>query len=358
MSLVVPCYGTEKWLSDFINSVYLQDWDDLEIIFVNDGSGNRTSQIILSFQERLCSKGWIPILVEQENKGLGGAVDIGLKLVSGEFLMWPDPDDWLMPESIKKRVSYMRENPDIGLLRSDCAIFIEDRQSFDGRLFAVDLPPHRNSCLFEHLVYQRFFYAPVCHFVRCSMFWHVHPNRSIWFSKASSQNYQLLVPLVERFPVLQVPDVLACYRLRSDSRSRAPTKTPEKLMARHEQLCELTMHTIPSLRTYTPERAERLKNHHWRNKMLPTAIRAKMKGKGLSLIARTNLSSWRKTMARACLQLRCNTAIDIFDQHTGRVVSRLLARTFDVIVRMPDREAVWGASPLWAKSGKYDRKAI
>ena len=266
--------------------------------------------------------------------------------------MWPDPDDWLLPGSIQRRVQLMRENPDVGLLRSNCREYIENSKAFGGYFWPVDVNCIRATQLFEDFLYQRFFYAPVCHFVRCSMFWRVHPDRRIWFSRASSQNYQLLVPFVERFPVLQVPDVLACYRVRADSRSRGPTKSPLKLMARHEQLYELSLHTIPKLLTYIPERAERLKNYHWRNKMLPTAIRAKMEGRGLALIYQANLPAWRKTLATICLQMRCNSVVDFIDQHTGCVVSRLLARTLDAAVRMPEREAGWGAGPLWTATGE------
>ena len=357
VSLVVPCYEVEAWFGCFLQSVLMQDWNDLEIILVNDGSGSVTSSLLRASIPLFAERGWRSKLIDQQNKGLGGAVDAGLKYVTGEFLMWPDPDDWLLPGSIAHRVQLLRENPDVGLLRSNCHLYIEDTKAFDGFFWPTNLPPFRATQLFEDFVYQRHFYAPVCHFVRCSMFWQMHPDRMIWFSKASSQNYQLLVPFVERFPVLQVPDVLACYRVRGDSRSRAPTKTPEKLMARHEQLYELTLHTIPKLLTYTPVRAERLKNHHWRSKMLPTAIRAKMKSKGLALIAQANLSAWRKAVARACLQLRCNAGFDAIDQRTGRIVSRLLARTLDAVVRMPEREAVWGAASLWPELEQVSSEA-
>ena len=347
VSLVVPCYEVDAYFGAFLNSVLEQTYRDLEVILVNDGSGPATTEALRYAVPQLEAAGFAVKLIEQENKGLGGAIDAGLKRVSGEFLMWPDPDDWLLPNSIERRVQLMRENPEVGLLRSNCRLFIEAKQDFDGHFMPLDMPARRVPELFEDLVFQRFFYGPVCHMVRCSMFWQVHPERTIWFSKASSQNFQLLVPFVEAFPVLQVPEVLACYRIREDSRSRAPTKTHEKLMGRHEQLYELTLHTLPKLKTYSPQRAAALMNQHWRNKMLPTAIRAKMKLKGVDLIHRTDLAPWRKAVARACLALRCNPVFDEVDSRTGRIASRALARSLDWAVRMPDREAIWGAGPLW-----------
>ena len=347
VSLVVPCYEVEAWFGAFLESVLAQDWSDLEIILVNDGAGVATTQALREAVSPLEARGWTVRLIEQENMGLAGAVDTGLKHVTGEFLMWPDPDDWLLPGSISRRVQLMRENPDVGLLRSNCRLFVEASQKFEGHFMPIAGLANRTPQLFQDLLFQRFFYAPVCHFVRCAKFWQVHPERTIWYSKLSSQNFQLLVPFVERFPVLQVPEVLACYRVREDSRSRAPTKTHEKLMGRHEQLYELTLHTLPKLRTYTPERAARLMNQHWRNKMLPTAIRAKMKDKGMELIGRADLALWRKALARGCLTIRCNRTFDSVDMRTGRIASRMLARSLDTLVRMPTAEAVWGSGPVW-----------
>lgn len=242
----------------------------------------------------------------------------------------------------------MRQNPDIGLLRSNAQLFIEARQEFDGHFMPTGVAPHRPVELFEDLVFQRQFYAPVCHMVRSAMFLQVHPDRSIWFTPVSSQNFQLLVPLVEAFPVLQVHEAFAVYRVREDSRSRAPTKTHERLMARHEQLYDVTLHTLPKLRTYSEARATRVKNHHWRNKMLPTAIRAKMRDKGFDLIGQADLSAWRKALVRSLFRLRCNRLFDLIDTRTGRVASRGLARFSDMLVRMPDREIRWGAGPIWS----------
>lgn len=350
VSLVVPCYDVEKYFETFLRSVLDQDWPDLEVILVNDGANVATSDALRAAVAPLEAKGWTVKLIEQKNRGLGGAVDAGLKHVSGEFLMWPDPDDWLLPGSIARRVELMRENPDMGLLRSNAQLFIEARQEFDGHFMPTDLPPRLVPDLFENFVFQRLFYAPVCHFVRSAMFLEVHPDRSIWFSKASSQNFQLLVPLVEAFPVLQVHEPLAVYRVREDSRSRSQLRSHEKLMGRHEQLYELTVHTLPKLRTYTPERAVRVTNYHWRNKMLPTAIRAKMKAKGIDLIALSALPGWRKMAAKTCLALRCNPLFDLVDLRTGRIASRALARGLDAAVRMPAAEARWGADPLWSAS--------
>lgn len=347
VSVVVPCFNVEAYLEKFISSIVEQTYKNLEVILVNDGANTSTTEMLRASVPLLRSEGYIVKLLEQANKGLGGAVDTGLKHFTGEFLMWPDPDDWLTSDSIKRRVELFRQNPDIGLLRSNARLFIEARQEFDGHFMPVDVPSHRAHGLFEDLLFMRYFYGPVCHMVRSEMFLAVHPDRSIYFSKTSSQNFQLLVPFVESFPVLQVHEPLAVYRIREDSRSRAPNQSREKLMARFDQLLELTEHTLPKLRTWTPERQRLLFNFHWRNRMLPTAIRAAMGNRCRDLVNKSDLAAWRKSLAKIIISVRCSKWFQVSDKLTGSVASRFLARSFDRLVRLPNEQMKWGAGPLW-----------
>lgn len=347
VSIIVPCYNVEAYLQEFINSLILQTYKNLEIILVNDGANLATTELLRSSVPLLQSEGYIVRLIEQANKGLGGAVDTGLKYFTGEFLMWPDPDDWLTSGSIDRRVELFRQNPDIGLLRSNARLFIEARQEFDGYFMPLDVQSHRTCGLFEDLLFMRNFFAPVCHMVRSEMFLAVHPERSIYFSKMSSQNFQLLVPFVESFPVLQVHEPLAVYRIREDSRSRAPNQSREKLIERFDQLMELTIHTLPKLKTWTPERQRLLLNFHWRNRMLPTAIRAAMENRCRDLVNQSDLAVWRKSLAKMIISVRCSNRFQRTDKLTGSVASRLLARCLDRLVRLPSKQMKWGAAPLW-----------
>lgn len=348
VSLIVPCYNVEAYLEDFIISVIAQSHKELEIILVNDGANAATTALLRAAVPRFEAEGYLVKLIEQANKGLGGAIDTGLKQFTGEFLMWPDPDDWLEPHSVARRVEIMRAHPDVGLLRTNARMFIEARQEFDGHFMDPAAAGGRNPKLFEDLLFLRHFYGPVCHMVRSSLFLSVHRDRSIYFGPASSQNFQMLVPFVEACPVLELPgEVLACYRVREDSRSRAPNKTREKLMVRFDQLMELAEATMPKLSTATPARLERMRNFHWRNRMLPTAFRAGMKERCRDLVRRSALSVPRKAVALRLIALRCAPGFATVDGKTGRVASRILARSFDRVVRLPDTEMSWGAAPLW-----------
>jgi glycosyltransferase involved in cell wall biosynthesis len=347
VSIVVPSYNVEKYVGEFITSILAQTYKQLEIVLVNDGSTDTTTKILRDSVPRLEAEGYLVNLIEQKNKGLGGAVDSGLKHFSGEYLMWPDPDDWLLPNSIERRVELMQQNPDVGLLRTNAKLLNDATQEFEGHFMPLDTPPHRPDTLFEDLLFLKDFYAPVCHLVRSEMFLKVHPERSIYYSPVSSQNFQLLVPMVEAFPVLQIHEPLAVYRVREDSRSRAPNKTREKLMDRFDQLLDLSQHTLPKLKTFTSQRYEMLLNFHWRNRMLPTAFRAAMLDRCVELLAQSELSNSRRSAANRLVALRCNNVFQSIDERTGRIGSRMLARIFDWLVKLPQNQMTWGAKPLW-----------
>ena len=57
--------------------------------------------------------------IYQENKGLGGAINTGLKHVEGEYLIWPNPDDWLSNDSIEKKIVILQNNKSIGVVTSN-----------------------------------------------------------------------------------------------------------------------------------------------------------------------------------------------------------------------------------------------
>lgn len=350
VSFIVPCYNIETYLDDFIVSLVAQTYKDLEVILVNDGANRATTEKLRSAVPKLEKEGYLVKLIEQQNKGLGGACDAGLKHFTGEFLMWPDPDDWLAPGSTEIRVGLMRANPEVGLLRTNAKLWIESEGVFQGHFIPPENKPRLATDLFEELLVLRKYHAPVCHMVRSEMFLQVHPQRSIWFGPRSSQNFQLLVPFVERFPVLEIAsEVLACYRVREDSRSRAPSKSREALISRFDQLFELADETMPKLQTATPERLERMRNFHWRNRMLPTAFRAAMNKRGRELIERSALSTVRKQVAWRLLALRCCTLFRVFDERSGLIASRILARLFDWMVVMPPAQVGWKTGPLWTE---------
>ena len=91
VSIIVPCYNVAPYLDKCMESLTLQTLGDLEIISVNDGSGDDTPAILRAWAER---DGRIRV-VDRENGGLSAARNTGMALAGGEYIGFVDPDDYV-----------------------------------------------------------------------------------------------------------------------------------------------------------------------------------------------------------------------------------------------------------------------
>ncbi|MDO5311556.1 MAG: glycosyltransferase family A protein, partial [Clostridia bacterium] len=119
MSVVIPCYNAENTVGRAIASVFRQGYHDTELIVVDDGSTDNSRHNILEWQERFKNANLVLRYVYQENQGSGGAVNTGLKLVTGSYLTLLDADDEYLPGAIAERAAYLRGHPECDVVRSN-----------------------------------------------------------------------------------------------------------------------------------------------------------------------------------------------------------------------------------------------
>lgn len=96
-SVIVPVYNSGKYLERCIDSINLQSYNDFELILVNYGSMERSGEICKSFKDPRIR------YVEQNNKGVSYAGNVGIKERKGEFVTFIDSDDVLKSASIRQK---------------------------------------------------------------------------------------------------------------------------------------------------------------------------------------------------------------------------------------------------------------
>lgn len=101
VSVVIPCYNVEEYISECIESVLKQTYSDLEIICVNDGSTDDTFRILKNYGEEFPEK---IKLISQNNLGASAARNIGLSVAKGQYVQFLDADDLLLPEKIEHQM--------------------------------------------------------------------------------------------------------------------------------------------------------------------------------------------------------------------------------------------------------------
>lgn len=94
ISVIVPIYNQEKYLDKSIKSLLQQKYSNLEIILVNDGSTDNSIEIIRDYEKR---DKRIQV-VDKMNGGVSSARNAGLKIATGEYIGFIDPDDWIDPD--------------------------------------------------------------------------------------------------------------------------------------------------------------------------------------------------------------------------------------------------------------------
>lgn len=98
VSIVIPAYNAEKCLADAVENVLAQQYGNIEIVIVNDGSTDGTAKVA----KKLADNNKIIKIVTQENRGLGEARNAGMTVVQGEYVVFLDADDFLFPWAIEK----------------------------------------------------------------------------------------------------------------------------------------------------------------------------------------------------------------------------------------------------------------
>ena len=108
ISVIVPVYNVEKYLSKCLDSIINQTYKNLEIICVDDGSTDSSPMIL----EEYAQKDSRIKIITRQNGGLSSARNTGVKNATGEFVSFVDSDDWIDLETYEKAIRHFSEGVD------------------------------------------------------------------------------------------------------------------------------------------------------------------------------------------------------------------------------------------------------
>ena len=121
ISVVLPAYNAELYLKEAIDSVLAQTLTDFELIVLNDGSSDKTEEIILSYDDAR-----IVYVKNEQNLGLIGTLNKGMALAKGKYIARMDADDICFPERFAKQVEFLENNQDYIICGTAAYRFYED----------------------------------------------------------------------------------------------------------------------------------------------------------------------------------------------------------------------------------------
>ena len=112
VSILVPAYNAEEWISATLESAKAQTWPRKEIIVVDDGSPDHTAAVARRFASKEV------LVVTQENQGAAAARNHALRLSQGDYIQWLDADDLLAPDKIQSQLKALGDAPNDRILLS------------------------------------------------------------------------------------------------------------------------------------------------------------------------------------------------------------------------------------------------
>lgn len=148
VSILIPCYNSEKYLGETLQSCINQDYSNIEIIIVDDGSTDNSYEVA----ERWANKYEIIHLYSQQNSGVCRARNYALKLSTGEYVVYVDADDIISPQMISSQVNVLETEDDFTIATSAWGRFYSSTSDFRLENQKVYKDYENPVCLIEDLL--------------------------------------------------------------------------------------------------------------------------------------------------------------------------------------------------------------
>jgi glycosyltransferase involved in cell wall biosynthesis len=216
VSMVLPTYNQAHFLTEALDSIFAQTQADFELIVVNDGSTDNTAAVLAAYQQRHAFT-----LIEQENRGLPTALNVGFQRARGVYLTWTSSDNVLLPNMLEELSRALDRNPAVGLVYADRYLITDDGLEL-GRF---DLPEYDPFLLLHvNLVHCCFLYRREC-MTRVGLY----DPEFIY-----GEDWEYWIRIAHHFRMQHVPAALYRYRVHETSMTSDLVRGTARSMKHHE----------------------------------------------------------------------------------------------------------------------------
>lgn len=217
VSIVTPVYNGESHLAQMLESVLAQTYSKIEMILADDGSTDRTIQVAESYCKRFADRGYGYRIVRGNHVNASGAMNRGFPYVTGEYLIWPDSDDVLEPESVEKRVRFLEEHPQYQCVRS-MSYYFDKVRGVLGRADEKTGDLTKEELFWDILEFKTYVCCG-CYMVKTAPFFEIYTERCIP-EYPVGQNFQMLLPFMYYHKCPTIQERLYGVFVREGSHSR------------------------------------------------------------------------------------------------------------------------------------------
>lgn len=212
VSILMPVYNAEPYLSEAIQSMLNQTYADFELIILDDCSTDRSAEVVQTFSDAR-----IVYHRNEVNSGLANNLNTGLKLATGKYIARMDGDDISLPHRLQTQVDFLESHPDIDLCSCAMQMFGADNQ-----LWIRDRDP-------EKVKISMMFYSAVLH--ASSVFRRdVFEKNNLYYKQETfpAEDYDLWARAAFFCRMVNLPDVMYLYRMHRTQVTSTDPRSAEK----------------------------------------------------------------------------------------------------------------------------------
>jgi len=127
VSVIIPVFNGEKYIAQAVDSVLKQTYQDFEILLIDDGSVDKSLEIMNAYVDERVS---VFQHLNGQNRGVSQTRKLGLENAKGKYVAFLDADDWFCPDKLEKQVAILENNPQHVLCHSSVNYITENKLSF------------------------------------------------------------------------------------------------------------------------------------------------------------------------------------------------------------------------------------
>ncbi|MDR3294333.1 MAG: glycosyltransferase family 2 protein [Clostridiales Family XIII bacterium] len=242
VSMVVPCYNKAPYVEGMMQSIYVQKWDNIELILVNDGSTDGTREIIGEWEPKFIERGYEVVIIDQKNQGAAAAVYKGMQHMSGEYFCTVDCDDRLDPAYVSTMAGWLVEHLEYEWAACGCAYTLEKGEKVNIAQFDCkpDMPQILENYMFYRIITSACVYIVRTNYIKKCEVLNVHTMPCV------SQEPQIIVPLAAGEGKLKYFEE-ALYLYNLDTAAVGRKESFAKTKSFHEQYFRLIEKSIERL---------------------------------------------------------------------------------------------------------------
>ncbi|EGJ34882.1 MULTISPECIES: glycosyltransferase family 2 protein [Moorena] len=284
VSIIIPVYGVEKYIASAVQSVINQNYQNFELLIIDDESPDSSIKICQEFSDHRLK------IIHQTNRGLAGARNTGIRHAKGDYLAFLDGDDLWLPQKLERHIEHLEKFPEVGVSFCRSAL-IDEAGNFMGAYLMPKLtnitisdlfresPIGNGSAavvrreVFDKIKYQDNLYGPTEDY-------YFDEN----FRRAEDIECWLRIAIQTDWKIEGIPEALTLYRINTQGLSANLFKQFESL----EQMIEKT-------RSYAPKvtsRWENISRAYQLRYLARSAVRLKVGSDAVTFIHRSLSNHW------------------------------------------------------------------